>query len=396
MQAIIPYTLSALADPAERVRRAAADVIVRLSKIAHQTQAGSRMWGFDDIYGKTNATKAVKWLSADQTAKILNVVILPSLEECILDSTCVESMLEKSLKRSKSAKHSGTKSMSLDLPKTLRAALMSFLSSHVINTPLYAVKLRLLRGLNAVSEVNNTSRTRILIPLLKKWAMLGSEEVHNYCNAEHLNEEDLDTEILNIVTANDHEGIHELLALLRGVSQSTRTSLVARSITRLRSLWQSFSIDMQMSVAQVLLDFCLAPDDDYPVTHSFRGEVMDLLRSVPLATEVLMSFVGQLHTVTDVKDRHPAAKKRRTSHEELAVSKLDDEKEVHATVQRITFVLQLVDSSHPEHRRDLLGPLFATLGELQHFKTQVSTELAYIQTLVLSSLLAIINAYKVR
>jgi len=305
-------------------------------------------------------------------------------------------MLEKSLKRSKDAKHLGTRSMSLELPKTLRAALMSFLSSHVINTPLYAVKLRLLRGLNTVSRVNNTSRTRILVPLLQKWAKLSSDEVRSYCSAEHLKADDLDAEILNIVTANDREGIDELLALLRGVSQSTRTSLIARSITRLRSLWQSFPIDMQIPVAQALFDFCLASADDYPVTYSFQGEVMDLLRSVPLATEVLISFIGQLHTVTDMNDRPPAAKKRRTSHEQLAVSNLHDAKEIHAVVQRLTFVLQLVDSSHPEQRKELLRPLFTILGELQHFKTQISTELGYLQTLILSSILAIINTYKVR
>jgi len=58
-------------------------------------------------------------------------------------------------------------------------------------------------------------------------------------------------------------------------------------------------------------------------------------------------------------------------------------------IQRMTFILELVDSSEPENHPILFGKLFDALTIVQQFKSQVHSELAYVQNLALSCLLAI-------
>ena len=60
-------------------------------------------------------------------------------------------------------------------------------------------------------------------------------------------------------------------------------------------------------------------------------------------------------------------------------------------LKQVTFVLQLVEGSESGKHPSLLGPLFNTLSQLQHFRAILGSELGYLQTLVLQSLLTILE-----
>lgn len=107
----------------------------------------------------------------------------------------------------------------------------------------------------------------------------------------------------------------------------------------------------------------------------------------------MLSFLDQLPTAAKLADKPPATKRRRTSHGEVAKTPLQDSKQLNAAIRKVTFVLQLVDSSEPARHPELLRSLFGVLAELQHFKAQVGSELAYLQGLALGSLLAIMKTF---
>lgn len=99
---------------------------------------------------------------------------------------------------------------------------------------------------------------------------------------------------------------------------------------------------------------------------------LGLLNTVPLSTEVLLTFIEQLPTAANLVDKPPATKRRRTSHGEAARTSTQDTKTLLAAIKKVTFVLQLVEGSNVENHPELLRGLFNTLAELQHFKAQVS------------------------
>jgi U3 small nucleolar RNA-associated protein 10 len=152
--------------------------------------------------------------------------------------------------------------------------------------------------------------------------------------------------------------------------------------------------DSRLNTAQLLMDLSQPPSDDARHSEFAQAEAMELLRSVNLTTDILLSFLNQLPTAAQLADMPPATKRRRVSHGEIAKTPVQDMKSLTGAVHKVSFVLQMVDNSNPEKHVALLPGLFNALSELQHFKSQVGSELGYLQGLVLSSLLSIMKAHK--
>lgn len=398
IQALVPYAAVALSDPATRVRRAAAELILTINTLyptegdVKKQQAAMKQWGSNELYGHDKETKTVKWLSVDHAVRFLRDVLMPVLEECVLDRTHLDSVLDQALNSPKNPLETPNKNDSSRLSQTLRLSILAFLSSHVINTPLYLVKFRLLAALNRVRGVASTSRTKLLLPVLQQWALLMPAQAHKHSQDEQIELEKLDDEIVTVVVANDAEGLQCMEKIVNGEIASDRPTLVAAVFRRIRKMWPSLKGDTRISTAQLLLDLSQRPAGE--VGSMAKGEAMDLLRTVTLSTDILLSFLNQLPTPAKLADTPPASKRRRVSHGEVARASIQDSNSLTGALQKVTFVLQLIDSSNPEEHTSLLAGLFNTLAELQHFKTHVGSELGYLQGLVLSSLLAIMEAYK--
>jgi U3 small nucleolar RNA-associated protein 10 len=399
-QALIPYAVVALGDSSGKVRRAAADLILAIDKLypidgdlkKHQTKL--RQWAVDDLYGKGKEKMDVHWLSTDYAVRFLRDILMPTLEECVLDKGHVDSVLENTLNSPKTSSEIPNRRDSIRLSQTLRASILSFLGSNVIYTPLYPVKMRLLGGLNRVRRVASTTRTKVLLPELQRWATLKHSDALHHCKDAQIDVEEFDDQAVTIVVANDLEGLDYLAGICRGEIASDRSTLMAAAFRRMHKLWPSLKGDLRIKTAQFLMDVSQAPAGESDGSSIAQGEAMDLLRTVPLSTDILLSFLNQLPTAASLADKPPATKRRRTSHEEVARASLHDSKQLTSAIQKVTFVLQLIDSSNPKEHPTLLAGLFNTLAELQHFKIQVGSELGYLQGLVLSSLLSVMDAYK--
>jgi U3 small nucleolar RNA-associated protein 10 len=399
-QALIPYAVVALGDSSSKVRRAAADLIVAMDKLypvdgdlkKHQTKM--RQWAVEDLYGKGKERKEIHWLSTDHAVRFLRDILIPTLEECVLDKGHVDSVLENTLNSPKSSSETPKRNDLVRLSQTLRASILSFLGSNVTYTPLYPVKMRLLGGLNRVRGVASTTRTKVLLPELQRWATLRYSDALHHCKDAQIDIEEFDNQAVTIVVANDAEGLDYLARICSSEIAADRPTLLAAAFRRIHKMWPSLKGDLQIKTAQFLLDVSQAPAGENGGGSIAQGEAMDLLRTVPLSTDILLSFLNQLPTAAKLTDKPPATKRRRTSHGEVARASLHDSKQLTSAIQKVTFVLQLIDSSSPKEHPALVAGLFNMLAELQHFKIQVGSELGYLQGLVLSSLLAVMGAYK--
>lgn len=391
-QAILPYAVSALSDAAIKVRRAAAKLLLALNQSypsgadAKKKAKQMRKWASKGIYG-VNGVNDMAELSTENSARFLSESLVPALEECVLDSKHIEAVFLKSLNGSKGTETT-TKQDLVKLPKATRASVLSFFASHVLNSPIYLVRLRLLGCLNQVRSVGDISRTKLLLPVLQQWASLSAEKAHQLCQAEQIDVSAYDFQVLSIITANDSDGLEILTKIMSGTAD--RSDLATQAYKRARILWPSLKAATQLDMAQTLLDLSQGVGTGEAIVLESSAE---LLRTIPLSTDILSHLLDDLPTTAQLVDKAPTTKRRRTSHGEIARS-VQDPEQLAAAIRRVTFVLQLVESSEPAEHPELLRGLFTALAELQQFKVQLSSELAYLQNLVLSSLLAIMNTYK--
>jgi U3 small nucleolar RNA-associated protein 10 len=398
MQALVPYLIVALEDPAAKVRRAAAEAIVATNNTYPadsdlKKAKKVKQWAHNVIYGENKLSKEVSWLSLESAAKFVREVISPSLEECILDKNHVVVVIEKALNGNKNETKSPKKGP-IQFTQAFRNAVLAYLASHTINTSSYVAKYRLLSTLNEVHGVGSTSRTKVLLPLLQGWATLSQESAQQFCQAEQIDIADYDKQAVAIVVPNDKHGFEALAAIAKGEVAHERQSLCAATFSRFKDMWSMLDAEPRLNLAQLLMDISQWPAGQPGPTEFAVAEVSGLLRDLDLTTDILLSFLNQLPTAANLVDAPPSSKRRRVSHGEIAKTPLSDSKQLTGAIQKVTFVLQLVDSSSPEEHPALLPGLFTVLAELQHFKSQVGSELGFLQGLCLSSLLAIMKAHK--
>ncbi|KAF4637911.1 hypothetical protein G7Y89_g179 [Cudoniella acicularis] len=400
VQAILPYAIAALGDHAIRVRRAAAELLTAINEIypagteAKKNLKQFHQWAAEDLYGSKTFMKDLKWLAPEVVIRLLRDLLVPALEECVLDGKHINSIFQRSLNS-----HENSDSLRKPDPPKLsqasRTSILSFLASHILQTPLMAVKLRLLTVSNQVRSIAGVARTKYLLPVLEKWSSLGPLEALKYCRDEEIDPSAFDEQSLAVVTPNDEDGLLFLIRIINGEVAADRPTLLVAVFNRLRVMWSSLKSPLRLKTALMLMNSSQSASSDGPESRELASQLStELLSAMPLSTDILLAFLDQLPTAAKLADKPPASKRRRISHGEVARSPLQDPKQLTAAIKKVTFVLQLVDASKPGTHPGLLRGLFNVLAELQHFKTKVISELAYLQGLVLNSLLAILQAYR--
>ncbi|KAI0512590.1 armadillo-type protein [Xylaria bambusicola] len=390
-QAIFPYGIAALNDPSKKVRRAAADLIAVLGSFYADAASVAHKWGRETLYDKT---ESLEWMDLDTCQKFVRTVLLPSLEECVLNADYIIAMTNNAL-------NSGSRS-SLQQPESdkkarfshgTRRSILAFLALHAVYSPLLILKLRLGSCLREVKSISGISRTQLLLPLLKQWAGLSADMARELCSIEKVEESAVNQSSLEVLLPNEKEGLEFILDAIQTKEILPRHKFLHAAFIRIRDLWPSMKTETKHIVAQRMLELTQKDWSDHRSLAS--TEAADLLRNVELTTDILLFFLETLEPTTKMADEPPPGKRRRTSssetHRGLGTQATP---EVTATLKQVTFVLQLVEGSNPETHPELLNALFNTLSELQHFRALVGSELGYLQSLVLRSLLAMVPAYK--
>ncbi|KAI1074688.1 hypothetical protein F5B20DRAFT_428328 [Whalleya microplaca] len=395
-QAFLPYCLAALNDPSKKVRRAAADLVavVAVLDIVFLDLDKSRAdicWGNKHLY---DTAESIAWMSSDVYHKLLRNVIIPSLEECVLNADYIVEAVQSAVNStSKASLDEANKGKKGHLSHGTRLSILMFLASHAFHTPLVTVKIRLLEPLNQIKGVSGTSRTQLLLPLLRWWSSLSADAASQACVQEGVDESILDQRSVDVVLPNDKDGLEFLLGIIETPKLLTRQNLLHVIFLRIQRLWPSMKTEAKHIVAKRMLE--LSQKDWSGDRSAVSGEAADLLRNVELTTDILLFFLESLQSTADMLTEPPPGKRRRTSSSDTHRGSITQPTpELSSTLKQVTFVLQLVEGSDPEKHPELLNALFNALSELQHFRVLVGSELGYLQNLVLRSLLVMVPAYK--
>ncbi|KAH9906385.1 hypothetical protein F4778DRAFT_645378 [Xylariomycetidae sp. FL2044] len=392
-QALYPFCIAALNDPSKKVRRSAADLVAVLESLQQDTESDStdRTWGHDHLYEKVDS---LEWMSSEHSRKFLRAVLLPTLEECVLNSDYVLDIVQSVLNgNSRSSLDGAQKEKKSHFSHGTRRSILVFLASHTVHTPLLVVKLRLLAALNKVKGVSGTSRTQLLLPLFEWWSSLPAQHASEACSREAVDQTLVDHNITEVVLPNDKNGLEIMLETLQRKDILSRQSLVRSMFSRLQQMWPSMKAEARNMVARYMLE--LSQRDWSDDRDLISTEAVDFLRNVDLTTDILLFFLESLQPAAKMATEPPPGKRRRTSssesHRGMGIQATPD---IGSTLKQVTFVLQLVEGSDPEKHPELLNALFSALSELQHYRVLVGSELGYLQNLLLRSILAMVPAYK--
>lgn len=393
LQALLPYNIAALMDPSERVRREAAALLAEIDRKCPKPKFDDtkeyNVWGSKQIYG---SKAPIQWLQTRDTHKIVRRALLPALEEYILDAGHIARVLVNVIRGYRDSEASGNKAVETDLKKSARQELFSFMCSHVVSSPLYSVKLRLLHILNQLGKIGSISRTQALLPLFKQWESLTSENVKAIGDRERIPMGEMEEQVLSTVAAKDQDAFDILFSSMAGQQDKNRSAFMDAAFGRLKALWPSFKDEQEMAAADKLLEVSFG---DSNANDSLINYCKGLLRSVELSGAVMAHFMNKvLGSASDLGSQAPARKKRRTSESKMLVLSAADAKEIDRAVQNMTYILELIDGSKPEDHPELTKGLMKVLGTVHQLKLRVQSEMSYLLSLILGILLAIVNKAK--
>ena len=374
-QVLVPYALTALTDRSQRVRKAAAELCLAISK-----QRGSgkmeqaHLWGKNSVYGE--CTNLVRWQTTEDSFKLLKYAILPELEECVLDCAHIRRHLIEVLRTEKAK----------ELKKSGRQAACAYLASHARATPVVRMRVFILQVIGGTAKIGNEATSRFVVPLLKEWAAIPEQEAKQICDAEHVGLRDLDKALADCISHRSAEELKLLESIVVGTIEC-RVQLISLFFERLRHLWNSMAAPAQLKMTSLLLDLALRSTTDSDDEAQMRGGgALEVLRNVALSTDCLIYMIEALPKATDLRDQANPAKRRRVSNTQGIPSRPIDSETIKSSLCRITLVLELLEGCHPKTRPQLLKPLSALLNELHHYKSLTGSDLVYLHGLLLSIL----------
>lgn len=392
-QALIPLALTALADPAERVRREATRLVAALLAIYQQLGGGVEeqpgkkkkskgraglldYWGLDSVYGSGLETENLRILDPADARKFLETVIARGLQECVLDAGYICNIIENTLSSGKKHRNEGR------LKSSVKTNVLSFLGSHAVNVPSLSVQLRLLLMLNRVSN-SSSPRTDFLLPALQEWIARPLAENTEACKEDHVDIREVEEQMAGVVE--NSEGVAEFLSIL--ANDMGGEGMVSAAAKRLIAVWTSLPNDARVGIATQLLRLSLDPAE-----HRYSGssEAIGVLRAVKLPTEAFQLFLDGARA--DLKSSlglstAPQPKRRKVSAADAAGGG-----NIATAVRQITTVAELLESQEAHKHTSVLASLFNVLGDLGNVEFSGIT---YLQSILLSCTRDIIKGYKV-
>ena len=397
VQILLPYIFYALADPAPQVRRSSSKLVLLLAKayrqVAEAPEGPSKLpvLGNDQIYGQTKEIKGMVSLSFDEVVKLLEDFLVPNLEESLLDASHIIQRFGCIMNGT--THRSSTKNVHSDFKSSWKHSVFVFFCDHVSKTPLMRVKNRLLKMLNQVQKVNGTSRSKVLLPLLMSCTTANEDSFVEKFGREQLEPRELMTQLVGIVSSTDRDGIKALKASIGPGKRADHPIFNAAIFERIRTIWPTIKQDLQLSLAEDLLEIAVSSASTGPDVAQ-ASDAIDTLRKVKLSSRILSGFLKNLPSLTgDIEGKSFSAKRRKTTpgHETIHT----DSGALENSLRKYTIVLELIDSCGPEHHSDLLNGVFDVLAGLQSYKRHSGTELGYLEVITLNIAYTIVSKLEV-
>lgn len=384
VQVLIPYILYALADPSPLIRRAAAELVLTLvpsyQEVDDQRGDHSKIGvlGKGQIYGQGKKSEEVAWLPWQAVVDFIQHLLVPQLEEIRLDEAQVGRSVVEGL--CASAEKKEVESGSHRLKKAFRASILSWLCSHIINTPLYAIRERLLPILTHVRKIGQVATVTLLTPMLATTISQGQEDFEKSCKKEHVEASQYIHLVMAIATPSDKESIKLLQAYINSPQARNEPLLCVAAFRRLRNVWSLLRPQMQAALGRNMLELAVSDPDSHEAdcTHI---EATETLRNVELSSDTLQAFLLDTPIFSD-SERTDSAKRRRTA----SPARISGD-----VTRKLCFILELVESSAMEAGSLLLGRLFKVMASLQGYKYHSGIELHYLELLAMNSIRSILE-----
>jgi U3 small nucleolar RNA-associated protein 10 len=388
LQNLIPYLIQALSDPSPPVRRAAAACIVTLSEKSSTKAAPA--WGSSDMYGKVSkgSSKIVE-LKADELSALLTSILVPILEESVMDSSfaipAIRDLLEGS-KHSKSHSKQG-------LNAQTRTSILSFLAIHTSLTPLIRTRRSLLPIFIFVGKASDAVRSNTVLPLIRSWCTLSTAETIKICEAEDITQQDAHRGHLDALIAKEAKSV-QLLNDLVSENANNASEMVDAIFDQMTAFWPAMKAEPRRLLAHTLLNVSFK-EASKGINEFSRERAIDLLRNAKHDSTTLVEFLDSVPAAIQMPEGPPTKKRRRASRSEMARVEPSSQDDVQRLLKKLTFVLELIEGSSPGQHPALFRSLFNVFAELQPLKQQSGSELVYLQSMVLGSLTPIVDTLKV-
>ncbi|KAF2423501.1 U3 small nucleolar RNA-associated protein 10 [Tothia fuscella] len=390
-QALIPYLVVALMDRSASVRRAATECTTALSQYYNLLADSPTVVSLGDekdfnpsSTDVENGQNAIKGLVQD--------VLAPNLQECVMDADMVSTVLITALNGSTSSRKGQVNADVPDLKSARRTAIFAFLARHASTSPLLHVRTRVLTILNQVGKIGSPSRTQILLPWLKQWLGLDASHMTTFSDFGRIALPEFDAEIFRVISTREQDGIELLKQILDGSVTVIRHAALQAAHSRIKEVWSSLKAGDREFIVLALLEAALLDSTD--ASDAAQIELaMETLRALTLPTEALVALVDSLLNTVALPSGPPAKKRRRTSHTQKVDVNIGSDQTT-LTLRKYTTVLELVDNSSPENHSELLKGLFQVLEEIERLQRSTGSTMVYLQGLTINSLLAIVDALK--
>ncbi|RVX72710.1 hypothetical protein B0A52_04108 [Exophiala mesophila] len=384
-QLLLPYLTILLTDASRPVRQAASSVTIAIRSSASQSQQPDKATSSSlDTLQDTFTSAEIRRIPHGNILKILDQAYLPVLEECVLDASQMGKVLQIALDSTSPSSSSGPK-VHMELKKSLRQNLFDLLATFATVCPLIKAKVAVVELLVGVNKVSSTTSARALASVLKDWSDLTAADAAQATVATGLSISDVDDILVQLIRPSDKEAVDRILDMVESADATVRPELTAAFFNRIALVWKDLRTDAQLSASTRL--FNMAFSKRAAVATGSRH----VLLTNPLSTEILATLLDFASSgLAQLQSEGPAKKRRRTSHGRESLSK-HVVVEFESAISRLTFALEIVDSSKPETHPGLLNDLFEGLVTLRRIKDRGTSESPYLLTLCLSSILAIVQ-----
>ena len=398
IQVLLPYIVYSLSDSSHKVRQASMELALLLAARYRRLRESSSksphnaVLGENQIYGPATSTVVeVSWLSTAEVARFLDDFLIPNLEESTLDSQHLIQSLALSLNGG--SDRPGSK-VSRELKPSLRQAIFRFLCSHVTNTPLWNVKLRLLSMLNQVRKVGNLTRTKALLPLYTDCAKMDEATFRDKCGEEGLEPSKMMNALVSILSASDRDAFEALTNSIEPGTRSCAPLRNAAAFQRIRTIWSVMDPAFHTLLADRLMELSVL-DAGSESAAAEQNDAAETLHSVELSSTLLKEFIDSLPPLTNqIEGRSLSPKRRKLDHEQSPRSAATSQAFKHA-LKKVTFVIELISACRPERHPQLLNGLFQVLADLKHHRAIAGFELGYLEVMILTIASTIVSNSKV-
>lgn len=380
---LLPYLSVLLADPLPMLRRAACSAILEVQKLlvlpASDEPAATQL-----VRYSTDPTVNISHLNSNTLTKVLDNVYLPNLEEFATDSSQISLALQHALNGTIDQSLKSTSGELMELKKALRQSLLENLAGHAMQSPLLRFKTGTIQLLRGVLKAGSTKKSDALLPVLKQWANLTSEEAQSWASAEGLQTGYVDTTMASLLSARDLDTISRILQFHETAKITPREDLVNAIFERLVQVWADLASDADQDLALKLFDLALS---EKPV---FARNARAALQQVKLSTEALQILLDHAMTGPQNTTEQPPTKKRRIS-SSGAPKPSSITTSFRQNLPRLALALETLEGSRPENHTVLLPKLMDVLLFLRRIKDHLQAESPYVLSTCLSVILAVVE-----